>query len=161
MRCLIFWLLACAPALACAADSAGPPVDIGAGVGVAYGMVGLNAEVGAGPVVGTASLGWLDVWGWGVGARWYVKPPRGATDPRLGWRLGAQYGVVAVLNSEDDWFFPVNNRGETGLNLSVGFRGKDLDAEVGVPFYSVPEGYDDIFSLPVKISVGVRFSQRY
>lgn len=161
-RCLITAALLALSVPALAADRAetAAKLDLGVGLGVAYGLIGFNAEVGEGPVVGTGNLGWCDFWGWGLGARWYFAPPAGATQPHRGWRAGVQYGIVAFLNSEDDWFVPIHNRGAEGLCLSLGYRWDDGDAEIGVPFYSTPEGYDDMLNLPVQISFGIRLGGR-
>lgn len=92
------------------------PASIGLGLGVPYGMLGVNADYlhGAGVVEGTLGVGGFVFTGLtrNVGVRAYLA------GNGQGWRLSAHYGTNALVA---DWF---TFNAYDGLSFGVGWRGR-------------------------------------
>jgi hypothetical protein len=154
VRGLLVGLLCTAVALpAVAADGSDSKskvrASVGLGLGIPYGVLGVNGDVGVGPVELTAGLGLL---GWNVGARLYPSLKYDKKGSPTGVRFSAFYGVNTILDTYDDWEL------RTGLTVGVGARFGPFDIDLLFPFSDIPDGYERAsFDTPVKLSVGFRF----
>lgn len=132
---------------------------IGGGIGLPYGGIGANYELGINdyfaPIVG---LGLLpeDI-GWNVGARLYY-PGR---DAKFRGRLTALYGTNTLLErtvaGEREYDTDTGLSGGIGINWRFGDHWA-FDADVFVVDYDIPVGYEEQGS-DVKGSLG--FSRRW
>lgn len=137
------------------------PVRLGVGLGIPYGVIGLNVEVGAGDHVGlTAGVGhtvFAGV-GWCVGGRGYLF----SADRKLRPRLGAYFGTAFVQADLEKK--KAGLAVGPGAHLRLGKSGKHgLEADlllIATPSTSSVEdewGGESV-GVPVKLSLGYTFS---
>lgn len=133
--------------------------SVGGGLGLPYGGVGANYELGLNDFFApTVGLGWLpENLGWNAGARLYY-PGR---DSKVRGRLTALYGTNTVLErnvlGNKDYKTEEGFSGGLGLNWRFTDRWA-FDADLFVVDQDVPPGYTKEGS-DVKISLG--FSRRW
>ncbi len=128
----------------------------GTGIGLPYGGLGVNYELGVcdyfAPVIGLGII--PDNVGWNAGARLYY-PGREA---KLRARLTALYGTNAVIERE---YSSEDYDAETGLSGGIGINWRfarhwAFDADLFVVDQDIPNGYKEEGS-DVKISLGCSF----
>ncbi|MFH0801763.1 MAG: hypothetical protein V2A78_05180 [bacterium] len=138
--------------------------EFGIGIGIPYGGIGLNAEVGS-KFVFTAGLGIVPFsdasdrntqMGWCTGIKYYLTEPVSG----LKLRTGLLWGSVAYSDRQTKDASGANRKAYdllTGFAPIIGLRGENWDFDVAFPLaYSVPDNAN-LSSGRVMFSFGFRF----
>ena len=121
----------------CAAYAQEPaPYRIGVGLGIPYGVVGVNAEMNTdAKIVPTLGLGYAFGVGWFAGGRYYLNDRMEGKHEGPRFTLG--YGVTTVLLNWDDTATSI-----AGLVFGFGTQGKNWNVDLMIsPAATVPAGY--------------------
>lgn len=135
---------------------------IGIGLGLPYGGIGVNYELGLTDYFApTFGFGYVpDNVGWNVGARLYY-PDRNA---KIRGRATILYGTNVLLEKRS-WFGGEEEyETDEGISAGLGFnwrysQGWAFDADVFYTDYEIPQGYEEKVGSEVKLSLG--FSSRW
>ena len=126
----------------------------GVGLGIPYGVLGVNVESGAqtrlSVGVGAALVGL----GWNVGVKHYLSDP--PTEDTGSASICLYYGTNAILG-EKTWGVVDYDEVTEGFTVGLGWTAGHFDIAMLWPLgVDIPEGYEEE-GAPVKLSIGYRF----
>jgi hypothetical protein len=156
LLCAALWVIsvcmAC-PAPASEGKDGDPiPSNLGIGIGVPYGGLGVNYEAGEQTRL-SLGVGRLPQGiGWSIGAKHYLQPPVFGEGR---FAVSAYYGVNEVART-GSLLRGYDYETDTGFSVGIGWSGEDIDIGILYAFNDLPAGYDDYGPL-TEFYLGYRF----
>ena len=126
--------------------------NLGVGLGIPYGIFGLNLESG-GQTRFSGGVGWgVAELGWNVGVKHYFRP---LSENRGSASISAYYGTNTIVQRGGWW--SGDDELQQGFSVGLGWTKGHFDIGAIVPFISdIPSGYKEE-GPRVKLYIGYRF----